>query len=167
MSERWKPSVTVAAIIERVIDGESRFLLVEEDTAEGLKLNNPAGHLEPGESPEEGVLREVLEETACHFTPQCVVGVYLSRFQRPATGEDVTYLRIAYGGSVGEPDPALALDAGIVRTLWVTLDELRASRERHRSGLVLTCIEDYLVGKRHPLSLVTADATLYTPEIKR
>lgn len=167
MSERWKPSVTVAAIIERVIDGESRFLLVEEDTAEGLKLNNPAGHLEPGESPEEGVLREVLEETTCHFAPSCVVGVYLSRFQRPATGEDVTYLRIAYGGSVGEPDPALALDEGIVRTLWVTLDELRASRERHRSGLVLTCIEDYLVGKRHPLSLVTADATLYTPEIKR
>jgi len=163
MSERWKPSVTVAAIIEH----EGRFLLVEEDTAEGLKLNNPAGHLEPGESPEEGVLREVLEETACHFAPSCVVGVYLSRFQRPATGEDVTYLRIAYGGRVGEPDPALALDAGIVRTLWMTLPELRASRERHRSGLVLTCIEDYLAGQRHPLSLVVADPTLYTPEIKR
>lgn len=167
MSERWKPSVTVAAIIERMVGKERRFLLVEEDTAEGLKLNNPAGHLEPGESPEEGVLREVLEETACHFTPACVVGVYLSRFQRPATGEDVTYLRIAYGGVVGEPDLARALDEGIVRTLWVTLDELRASRERHRSGLVLTCVEDYLAGKRYPLSLVTADATLYTPEIKR
>ncbi|MBC7995978.1 MAG: NUDIX hydrolase [Rhizobacter sp.] len=163
MSERWKPSVTVAAVIER----DGRFLLVEEDTAEGLKLNNPAGHLEPGESPEEGVLREVLEETACHFTTSCVVGVYLSRFQRPATGEDVTYLRIAYGGSVSEPDPALALDEGIVRTLWMTLPELRASRERHRSGLVLTCIEDYLAGKRYPLSLVVADPTLYTPEIKR
>jgi ADP-ribose pyrophosphatase YjhB (NUDIX family) len=163
MSERWKPSVTVAAVIER----EGRFLLVEEDTAEGLKLNNPAGHLEPGESPEEGVLREVLEETTCHFTPSCVVGVYLSRFQRPATGEDVTYLRIAYGGSVGEPDPARALDEGIVRTLWMTLPELRASRERHRSGLVLTCIEDYLAGRRYPLSLVVADPTLYAPEIKR
>ncbi len=162
MSERWKPSVTVAAIIER----EGRFLLVEEDTVEGLKLNNPAGHLEPGESPAEGVLREVLEETACHFRPSCVVGVYLSRFQRPATGEDVTYLRIAYGGTVSEPDPALVLDEGIVRTLWMTLPELRASRERHRSGLVLTCIEDYLAGKRYPLSLVVADATLYTPEIK-
>jgi ADP-ribose pyrophosphatase YjhB (NUDIX family) len=163
MSERWKPSVTVAAIIER----EGRFLLVEEDTAEGLKLNNPAGHLELGESPEQGVVREVLEETACAFTPQCVVGVYLSRFQRPATGEDVTYLRLAYAGSVGEPDPARALDEGIVRTVWMTLPELRANRERHRSGLVLTCIEDHLAGKRYPLSLVTADATLYAPEIKR
>lgn len=167
MSERWKPSVTVAAVIERVVEGESRFLLVEEDTAEGLKLNNPAGHLEEGESPEQGVQREVLEETACVFTPQCVVGVYLSRFQRPATGEDVTYLRLAYGGTVGEPDPGRRLDEGIVRTLWMTLPELRASRERHRSALVLACVEDYLAGRRHPLSLVQADATVYAPEIKR
>ena len=167
MPERWKPSVTVAAVIEQVIDGEARFLLVEEDTAEGLKLNNPAGHLELAESPEQGVVREALEETARVFTPRCVVGVYLSRFQRPANGEDVTYLRIAYGGSVGEPVPGRALDAGIARTLWMTLPELRASRERHRSNLVLTCIEDYLAGKRYPLSLVTADTTLYAPEIKR
>jgi 8-oxo-dGTP pyrophosphatase MutT (NUDIX family) len=167
MSERWKPSVTVAAIIEQVIDGEARFLLVEEDTAEGLKLNNPAGHLDEGESPEQGVVREALEETARVFAPHCVVGVYLSRFQRPASGEDVTYLRIAYAGAVSEPDPARPLDHGIVRTLWMTLPELRASRARHRSALVLTCIEDYLAGKRYPLSLVTADATLYTPEIKR
>ena len=167
MSDRWKPSVTVAAIVERVTDGVSRFLLVEEHTAEGLKLNNPAGHLDPGESPEQGVVREALEETTCTFTPQCVVGVYLSRFQRPSTGEDVTYLRIAYAGIAGEPDPARSLDDGIVRTLWMTLDELHASRERHRSALVLTCLEDYLAGKRYPLSLVTADATVYSPEIKR
>jgi len=167
MSERWKPSVTVAAIIEQVSDGVSRFLLVEEHTAEGLKLNNPAGHLDEGESPEQGVVREALEETARVFTPQCIVGVYLSRFQRPASGEDVTYLRVAYAGTVGEPDPARRLDEGIVRTLWMTLPELHASRERHRSALVLTCIEDYLAGRRHPLSLVTADASVYAPEIKR
>jgi len=167
MPERWKPSVTVAAVIEEIRDGVSHFLLVEEHTSEGLKLNNPAGHLDPGESPEEGVVREALEETARVFTPHSIVGVYLSRFQRPATGEDVTYLRLAYAGSVGEPDPARALDEGIVRTLWMTLPELRASRERHRSALVLTCIEDHLAGRRYPLSLVTADATLYTPEIKR
>ena len=167
MSERWNPSVTVAAVIERVVEGESRFLLVEEDTAEGLKLNNPAGHLEEGESPEQGVRREVLEETTCVFSPQCLVGVYLSRFQRPATGEDVTYLRLAYGGTVGEPDPTRRLDEGIVRALWMSLPELRASRERHRSALVLTCIEDYLAGRRHPLSLVHADATVHVPEIKR
>ena len=167
MSERWKPSVTVAAIIEQVSDGVSRFLLVEEHTAEGLKLNNPAGHLDEGESPEEGVVREALEETARVFTPQCIVGIYLSRFQRPASGEDVTYLRVAYAGTVGEPDPARRLDEGIVRTLWMTLAELHASRERHRSALVLTCIEDYLAGRRHPLLLVTADASVYAPEIKR
>ncbi len=167
MSERWKPSVTVAAIIERVTDGEVRFLLVEEDTAEGLKLNNPAGHLEEGESPEQGVVREALEETACVFTPQCVVGVYLSRFQRPSSGEDVTYLRLAYAGSAGEPDPTRALDDGIVRTLWMTLPELRANRERHRSALVLSCIEDYLAGKRYPLSVISPDSTLFEPEIKR
>jgi 8-oxo-dGTP pyrophosphatase MutT (NUDIX family) len=166
MTDRWKPSVTVAAIVEQISEGVSRFLLVEEHTAEGLKLNNPAGHLDPGESPEQGVVRETLEETARIFTPHSIVGVYLSRFQRPATGEDVTYLRLAYAGSVGEPDAARALDNGIVRTLWMTLPELRASRERHRSALVLTCIEDYLAGQRHPLSLVSADATLYAPEIK-
>jgi 8-oxo-dGTP pyrophosphatase MutT (NUDIX family) len=160
MPNRWKPSVTVAAVVERVVQGVPHFLLVEED-------NNPAGHLEEGESPEQAVRREVLEETTCTFTPQCVVGVYLSRFQRPASGEDVTYLRLAYGGTVSGPDPARRLDAGIVRTLWMSLPELRASRERHRSALVLACIEDYLAGRRHPLSLVHADATVHAPEIKR
>lgn len=163
MSERWKPSVTVAAIIER----EGRYLLVEEHTPEGLKLNNPAGHLDPGESPQQGVAREALEETACVFTPDCLVGVYLSRFQRPASGEDVTYVRFAFGGTVGEADPARALDEGIVRTLWMTLDEVRDSRARHRSALVLKCIEDHAAGVRLPLSAISTDATIYAPEIKR
>ena len=154
--------MTVAAIIER----GGRFLLVEEETSEGLKLNNPAGHLDPGESPEEGAVREALEETARVFAPQCVVGVYLARFRRPSRDEDVTYLRIAFGGTAGEPDPARALDTGIVRTLWMTLDEVRASRERHRSALVLQCIEDFASGKRYPLDLVHSDATLYDPEIR-
>jgi 8-oxo-dGTP pyrophosphatase MutT (NUDIX family) len=162
MNTRWSPSVTVAAIIEHA----GRYLLVEEHTPEGLKLNNPAGHLDPGESPEQGVVREALEETARVFTPEAIVGVYLSRFQRPATGEDVTYLRFAYCGRVGEPLPGRTLDTGIVRTLWLTLDELRASRERHRSPLVMRCIEDHRAGVRHPLGLVTADASLLAPEIK-
>ena len=75
MPERWKPSVTVAAIIERQVNGESQFLLVEEHTPEGLKLNNPAGHLDTHESLQQGVVREVLEETACVFTPDRLVGV--------------------------------------------------------------------------------------------
>jgi 8-oxo-dGTP pyrophosphatase MutT (NUDIX family) len=162
MSQRWKPNVTVAAIIEDA----GRYLLVEEHTPEGLRLNTPAGHLDPGESPEEGAVREALEETARAFTPQCVVGVYLARFKRPSRDEDVTYLRIAFGGSAGEAEPGRALDTGIVRTLWMTLSEVRASRDRHRSALVLQCIEDYSAGKRYPLDLVHSDATLYDPEIR-
>ena len=162
MAERWKPSVTVAAIIER----EGRFLLVEEQTPEGLKLNNPAGHLDPGESPQQGAVREALEETARVFSPERLVGIYLARFRRPDRGEDVTYLRVAFGGRAGEPDPARALDTGIVRTLWMTLDELRASQEQHRSALVLRCIEDFVAGKSYPLDLVYCDPTVYSPEIK-
>jgi len=160
---RWSPSVTVAAIVE----SEGRFLLVEEHTPEGLRLNNPAGHLDPGESPLQGVVRETLEETARAFTPDALVGVYLSRFARPATGEDVTYLRFAYCGRVGEPMPGRALDTGIVRTLWLTPDELRASSHRHRSPLVLRCVEDHLAGRRYPLDLLTTDATVFCPDIKR
>jgi 8-oxo-dGTP pyrophosphatase MutT (NUDIX family) len=167
MQPRWKPSVTVAAVIERQRASVREFLLVEEHTPEGLKLNNPAGHLDPQESPEQGVVREVLEETACVFTPQCLVGVYLSRFQRPATDEDVTFLRFAFGGTVGEPDPNRRLDEGIVRTLWMALPDLRASRARHRSPHVLGCIEDFVSGRRYPLDAITTDSTLYAPEVKR
>lgn len=167
MHERWRPSVTVAAVISSVdAAGTRRWLLVEEHTPEGLKLNNPAGHLDPAETPEQAVVREALEETARPFAPAALLGVYLSRFQRPATGEDVTYLRFAYTGSVGEPEPGRALDDGIVRTLWLTLDELRESRARHRSALVLRCIEDDAAGRRHPLDVVFADATVFAPEVK-
>lgn len=160
MADRWKPSVTVAAIVER----DGRYLLVEEHTPEGLRLNNPAGHLDPGESPLQGVVREALEETARVFTPQALVGLYLSRFQRPATGEDVTYLRLAFAGTVGEPDPRRALDDGIVRTLWMTPDEIRACRAHHRSPLLLRCVEDHLAGRRYPLEAIVTDASLYAPK---
>jgi 8-oxo-dGTP pyrophosphatase MutT (NUDIX family) len=166
MAERWKPSVTVAAVIEQAIDGVSHYLLVEEHTPEGLMLNNPAGHLDPGENPQQGVVREALEETARVFTPDRLVGVYMTRFQRPARGEDVTYLRFAFGGSVGEADPARTLDTGIVRTLWMTLPALRETRARHRSALVLQCIEDHAAGKRLPLDAITSDGTLTAPLIK-
>lgn len=156
MNHRWKPSVTVAAIVER----EGRFLLVEEHTPEGLRLNNPAGHLDPGESPAEGCARETLEETAHPFTPTALVGVYLSRFQREATGEDITYLRFAFCGTLGELELGRSLDTGIVRTLWMTPDEIRASSERHRSPLVLRCMEDYLVGQRFPMALIYTDAAV-------
>ncbi len=164
---RWKPSVTVAAIVEQWRNGEARYLLVEEHTPEGLRLNNPAGHLDPGESPEQAVARECLEETACIFTPEALLGIYLSRFVRPGfegkAAEDVTYLRLAYAGSVSEPDAGRALDDGIVRRLWLSFDELRASAPRHRSPLVLRCIEDLRAGRRHPLNVVSADPSIYGP----
>ena len=170
MAERWKPSVTVAAIAARARTGASstlEYLVVEEETPEGLRLNNPAGHLDPGESPAEAVVREALEETARVFVPDRLVGIYLARFERPATGDDVTYLRLAFAGSVGAADQARALDDGIVRTLWMTLDELRASRERHRSSLVLRCIEDAAAGCLVPLERVITEPSVYVPEIKR
>ena len=163
MSKRWKPNVTVAAIIER----DGRFLLVEEQTPEGLRLNNPAGHLDPGESPQQGAVREALEETAHPFVPDRLVGIYMARFKRPTRNEDVTYLRFAFGGSCGDADPARRLDAGIVRTLWMTLDELRATQARHRSTLVLRCVEDFAAGRSYPLDLVDCDPSVYSPEIKR
>jgi len=158
---RWSPSVTVAAVIEE----GGRFLLVEERTPEGLRLNQPAGHLEPGETPEQGAVREVLEEAARVFEPEALLGVYLSRFVRPASGEDVTYLRLAYRGRVGAPLEGRALDHGIVRTLWLTPDEIRAERMRHRSPLVMRCIDDYLSGRTHPLDTVAADPSLMQPVV--
>lgn len=159
----WKPSVTVAAIIEQ----EGRYLLVEEQTRAGLKLNNPAGHLDPGETPAQGCAREALEECAHDFTPTAVVGIYLARSRKNSTGEDQTYLRIAFAGTLGAHHPDRALDEGIVRTLWMTLDELRASADRHRSPLVLRCVEDHAAGVRHPLSLIYSDPSVLAPLTSR
>ncbi len=157
MSERFKPSVTVAAVIAR----DGRYLLVEEHTPEGLRLNNPAGHLEAGESLVAACAREALEETAHAFTPTGLVGVYLSRFTRPATGEEVTYLRFAFCGELGLQIPGRSLDVGIVRTVWLTPDEIRSSQDRHRSPLLVRCMEDHLAGRRHPLDLLTTDPSVY------
>ncbi|MBL8330999.1 MAG: NUDIX hydrolase [Rubrivivax sp.] len=156
-ADRFRPSVTVAAVIEHA----GRFLMIEEHTPEGLRLNQPAGHLEAGESPLQAVQREVLEETACAFEPRAFLGAYLARFQRPATGEDITYLRLAYAGTVGEPLPGRALDEGIVRRLWLSADEIRRELLRHRSPLVLRCVEDHLSGRQLPLDTVFAHESLF------
>ena len=156
MDTRWKPSVTVAAIIER----DGKFLLVEEQTPEGLKLNNPAGHLDPGESLADGCAREALEETMHTFCPTALVGVYLSRMRRVSTGEGITYLRFAFCGDLGAVQAGRALDHGIVRTLWMTPQEVRDTATRHRSPLLLRCMEDYLAGQRLPLSLLFTDPSV-------
>ena len=157
MPNRWKPNVTVSAIIER----DGRFLLVEENTADGLRLNTPAGHLDPAETPIEACVREVMEETAYSFTPTALVGIYMNRFVRTRTGADITYLRFAFTGELGLHHVHSDLDDGIVRTVWLTLDELRATAHLHRSPIVLESVQDYLAGRRHDLNLVRADASIY------
>lgn len=142
----WKPNVTVAAVIER----DGKFLLVEEETDEGLRFNQPAGHWEPNETLAEGVVREALEETAHHFKPEFLLGIYSWRHPK----KDIVYLRFAFGGSVTGFDPKRKLDQGIVRAVWLTPEEIRAGRERHRSPLILQCVEDYLAGKRYPLDVI-------------
>jgi ADP-ribose pyrophosphatase YjhB (NUDIX family) len=160
MSARWRPNVTVAAVIER----QGRYLLVEERGSDGrLVLNNPAGHLDPGESLLEAVVREALEETACRFEPTHLVGVYLARARGSyATdgAEPITYLRFAFAGTVGEPEPGRALDEGIERTLWLTPTQIEAERARHRSPLLARCIADHRAGQRWPLELLHADASI-------
>ncbi|MFG6447820.1 NUDIX domain-containing protein [Roseateles sp. BYS180W] len=158
--QRFKPSVTVAAVIER----DGRYLLVEEHTRDGLRLNNPAGHIEQGESPLQAVVRETLEETAHVFRPEAVLGIYLSRFVRPQNGEDVTYVRLAYRGRIeGDgPLPGRALDEGIVRWLWLTPAEVEAAHAqgRTRSPLVWQCVQDHLLGRSLPLDIIHTDASV-------
>lgn len=141
----WKPNVTVAAVVER----NGGFLLVEEQTADGLRYNQPAGHLEEGESLLEAVIRETLEESARHFNPTALVGIY--QYRKPAS--PVTYLRFAFTGEVSAPEDR-PLDTGILRALWMPATDIRACRERHRSPLLMQCVEDYIAGRRYPLQLL-------------
>ncbi len=143
----WKPHVTVAAVIER----DGKFLLVEEEADSGIRYNQPAGHLECREALVDAVIREVLEETACTFVPQYLVGVYNWRNE----AKDLTYLRFTFGGEVVAHDAQRPLDAGIIAAHWLSLDEIRALQPRHRSPLVMRGIDDWLAGKRYPLDLLT------------
>ena len=149
----WKPNATGAAVVER----DGRFLLVEEETVDGLRLNQPAGHLEPGESLLQAVVREALEETACRVEPQALVGIYMTRFERPAQGIDVTFLRFAFACRLLAEEPGRALDREIVRTTWRSADELRAAGTRHRSPLVMRTVDDWLAGRRFPFELIHTD----------
>ena len=143
----WKPNVTVAAVIEQ----DGKFLLVEEHTSQGLLFNQPAGHLEADESLLAAVVRETLEESAYQFEPQHLLGIY--RWHSPSS--DTTYLRFAFSGYILAHYPEQALDEGIIRSVWMTEAEIRASHARHRSPLVLRCVEDFLSGKRYPLDILT------------
>ena len=160
MPDLWKPSVTVAAVIER----DGRFLLVEEETAEGIRLNQPAGHLDPGESLLAAAARETLEETAFAFKPLQLIGVYLWR-SVPSAGDATTYLRFAFCGELGARDPEQALDHGILRALWLTHEEIAARAAQHRSPLVQRCVDDYLSGMRYPVDLLSTHPSALVPSV--
>jgi 8-oxo-dGTP pyrophosphatase MutT (NUDIX family) len=140
----WKPSATVAAVIER----DGRFLLVEERSEGRLVLNQPAGHLDPGESLVAACRREVQEETAHRFEPGALVGVYRWHY----APREVTFLRFCFKGELKGEDKR-PLDKEIVRLHWLTPEELRARRSDHRSPLVQKCVEDFLAGQSFPLAL--------------
>ena len=159
-TDRWKPSVTVAAVIEK----DGRYLMIEEMTRDGLRINTPAGGLEPGESPLEGAIREALEETACHFTPEALLGIYMARNPDTARGPGVTYMRVAFCGTASDPVPGRALDSPIVRTLWMTADEIVAAKDRLRGPLVLQCIEDHRAGRRLPLDVIQVHPSVANPD---
>ncbi|MDO9054566.1 MAG: NUDIX hydrolase [Gallionella sp.] len=142
----WKPNTTVAAVIER----DGKFLLVEEETSQGVRFNQPAGHWEPKETLTAATTREVLEESAYDFEPHYLLGIY--HWHAPES--DTTYLRFAFGGEITAHHPERKLDEGILRAVWLTIDEIRANQALHRSPLVLRCIEDYLAGKRYPLEML-------------
>lgn len=142
----WKPNVVVAAIVER----DGKFLLVEEHADGKLVLNQPAGHLDEGESLMDAVVRETLEETAWHFVPEALLGVY--RWLHPT--KSITYLRFAFIGRVTSHEAERPLDHEIVRTLWLTPEAIRAERIRHRSPQVERCLDDYLAGHRYSLDLL-------------
>jgi ADP-ribose pyrophosphatase YjhB (NUDIX family) len=144
---QWKPNATVAAIAEK----DGRFLLVEENINKELVFNQPAGHLEHGETLIEAVKREVLEETAWEFEPEYLVGVYL--YSNPHNAE-ITYLRFCFYGHCENERKGQKLDEGIVRAAWLSPEEIKKERDRMRSPLVEKCINDYLNGNRYPLDII-------------
>lgn len=145
----WKPSVTVAAVLER----DGKFLFVEEAIDGRRVLNQPAGHLDPGESLVAACSREVMEETAHEFTPTALVGVYRWHY----AAKDVTFLRFCFAGEIKGVKSGKALDKEIVALHWLSMDELKRRKSEHRSPLVLKCVEDFLAGARHPLDLFSRE----------
>ncbi len=141
-----KPDLTVAAIVEQ----DGKFLFVEERVNHRLVFNQPAGHVEHGESLLQAVVRETLEETAWRFTPQALVGVYL--WEQPERHR--TFLRFAFCGQISDHDATRRLDRGIERTVWMDRHTLLTRETRWRSPMVLRCVDDYLAGRRYPLELL-------------
>lgn len=136
--------VTVAAVVKR----DSKYLIVEELVGGRRVFNQPAGHVETGETLLEAVVREMLEETGCQFIPRAFIGIFSWR------GESRNYLRIAFSGDAELPSKEPALDEGIVATHWLSKAELAQRRSMLRSPMVLNCVSRYEEGTEYPLSVV-------------
>jgi 8-oxo-dGTP pyrophosphatase MutT (NUDIX family) len=147
MTEIWRPSVTVAAVIER----DGRFLFVEENIDGRRVLNQPAGHLDPGETLIEACRREVMEETAHRFEPTALVGIYRWLY----APKDVSFLRFCFCGTLLSEEKGRKLDKEIVRLHWLGHEELKERASEHRSPLVQQCVEDFLAGRRYPLDILS------------
>ncbi|MGE3771329.1 MAG: NUDIX hydrolase [Gammaproteobacteria bacterium] len=146
MSELWKPNTVVATIVER----DGRFLLVEEEADGRAVFNQPAGHLDDGETLLDAARRETLEESGWHVEPFDLVGIYLVA----PPGKDITYLRFCFRARALSFAADRKLDKEIIRAVWMTREEIVAEQSRHRSPLVLRCIDDAIAGQRHSLSLI-------------
>ena len=142
----WKPHVTVAAVIEKA----GYFLLVEETTDNGIAFNQPAGHLEADEDLIHAIKREVTEETAWQFEPEAVISVQLWR----KTPNNPSFMRFCFTGKVHSHDPNQKLDDDIIATHWFSRDEILHKQQQLRSPLVLLTVDEYLKGRRYPLSIL-------------
>src|ERR1700730_5186861 len=151
------PDIPFAAFTEP----DGRFLVVEERINRRLVFNQPAGHVEHGESLLTAVISEVREETAWRFEPVSLIGVYLWR--SPESG--VTTMRFAFSGTVDDHQAAQPLDHGIIGTHWLSRADLHRREQHLRSPLVMRCIEDYLDGRRQPLDSVAHLDLLTAPAI--
>ena len=143
----WTPHTTVAAVIEK----DGKFLIVEEESEGKIVYNQPAGHLDEDETLIEAVIRETLEETAWHFKPENVTGVY----QYKSSGNGTTYIRFCFSGQCNQHEPDRKLDDGILRAIWMSYEELLCEKDKLRSPMVLQCIDDFLAGNQYPLELIT------------
>lgn len=144
----WCPRVTVACVVAH----EGRFLMVEEDVFGELAYNQPAGHLDPGESLRHAAVREALEETGHTVELDAFLGAW--QWMSPEHGEQV--IRFAFSGHSVAHDPSRPLDSGILRALWMRRDEIEALGTRLRSPLILTTIDTWLSGRRFPLEAVAS-----------
>jgi ADP-ribose pyrophosphatase YjhB (NUDIX family) len=176
----WRTSVTVAAVIARFKDAPDliltpeilaqktllqrqemlEFLMIEEQTRDGILINQPAGHLESNESPMQASIRETMEETAYHFVPQYFLGTYLCKAISQKDQATVSYLRLAFAGYTTHCT-GQDLDEGILRAFWMDYQNIQQQKNKLRSPLVLSCVEDYLALKNYDLGAVYTDQSVY------